>query len=130
MKFLTNVRSFVEKVVALEKRLPWLGGLSNHPDVFRTLYPLLLGLCIFLEPSDIDMGIEPIDSNKQLMAELVGVAEISRPLVANPLIFNLLFKILKRFELQCNMELGSDLLQEHPHRCSVMEGFDPFFLLK
>jgi hypothetical protein len=58
------------------------------------------------------------------MAELVGVAEISRPLVANPLIFNLLFKILKRFEL------GSDLLQQNSHRCSVVEGFDPFFLLK
>ena len=126
MKFLTHLRPFVERVVALENRLLWLGGLTNHPDVFRTLYPLLLGVYTFIGLSN--NGIESIDLDKQLITEFVGVVEIARSFIANPLIFNLLFKILKQCELQFSIELGSDSLQSS-QKCLLVENFNPFFLL-
>lgn len=129
VKFLTQLRSFVERFLIMESRLQWQGGLTNHPDVFRALYPLLLGLLTFLGPADVTYNHMKSSEHDKMVTGMVEVMEMMKPFVDNPLIFNLLLRVLKQFEAQFNMKLGLFSLQSD-QKTLLPENFDPFFLLK
>ncbi|MCO5564739.1 hypothetical protein L7F22_018407 [Adiantum nelumboides] len=114
-RFLEHLRSFVGKFCSLESKLQWLGGLTNHPDVFKALYPLLLGLMVL--SGQVDRITEDTKLViKQTVTEVVEVLEMLKTFVTNPLILNLLAILMRQHGIQ---------VQE----TSLLENFDPFFLL-
>eukprot|EP00250_Pteridium_aquilinum_P018278 c24018_g1_i1 orf=60-7133(+) len=121
-RFLIHLRSYVEKFLILEDRLQWLGGLTNHPDVFRTWYPLLLGLLIFSSPAEVAFDSSESSEEDKISIGVVEVIEKMKASVANPLILNILTRIMRQYDAHNFSLLGvqKDLL---------MENFDPFFLL-
>lgn len=131
MKILMHLKFSVERCLALEGTLQWLGGLSNHPDVFKALYPLLLGLLIFTGSSDAanDDVSGLCAGAKTLSTGLIEITKMMTPLISNPLIFNLLLRVLKAYEVQLGVQLGSCSLQSSKEG-AFLEDFDPFFLLK
>ncbi|KAI5076112.1 hypothetical protein GOP47_0008177 [Adiantum capillus-veneris] len=121
-RFLEHLRSFIGKFLSLESKLQWLGGITNHPDVFKALYPLLLGLMVFSGP--VDRTAEGCSKLviEERVTEIVQVFEMLKTFVTNPLILNLLMILMRQHGIQESLVLG---VQEN----LLSESFDPFFLL-
>ncbi|KAH7422985.1 hypothetical protein KP509_12G034300 [Ceratopteris richardii] len=114
-KFFVHLKAIVEKFCLLESRMQWLGGLTNHPDVFKILYPLLLGLYVF-------SGLSKDFIVEENVAPVLELCELLRTFVTNPLILNLLLKLLEQHGIQPS---PFPIMQGN----TFLESFDPFFLL-
>ncbi|XP_057828205.2 uncharacterized protein LOC131039444 isoform X2 [Cryptomeria japonica] len=131
MKYLSKIISFVKHCIALECSMSWVGGIGNHQDVFKVIYPCLLGLYTFAcHPH----GKEHHNSSqnncqRELLCSFTELTELMIPLLSNPLILNLYIKMLQAYENQLTINLGSKDLQDLKSG-SWCQDFDPYFLIK
>lgn len=130
MKFLSKTILFAKHCNELESSLNWVGGIVNHQDVFKILYPCLLGLYAFaFHP----LGKERNDlsqmCSEELLSRLTELTEWMDPLLSNPLISNLYIMLLQAYENRFTIDLGSKDLQTLKGTAWSWD-FDPYFLVK
>eukprot|EP01018_Ginkgo_biloba_P039090 Gb_02094 [translate_table: standard] len=130
MKFLSKIISFAKHCIDLEGSLSWVGGIVNHQDVFKALYPRLLGLYAFACQS---LGKEHYYSQRnhqeELSSSLAELTGLIAPLLSNPLISSLYIALLRAYDNQLMISLGSEDLQSL-RGSACYEDFDPYFLVK
>lgn len=131
MKFLSKTILFAKHCNKLESSLSWVGGIVNHQDIFKILYPCLLGLYVFaLHP--LGKEYNDLDSQRfseELSSRLTELTKWMDPLLSNPLISNLYIMLLQAYENQFTIDLRSKDLQSSKG-ASWSQDFDPYFLVK
>jgi hypothetical protein len=102
--------------------MQWVGGVTNHQDVFKLVYRSLLGLLTLAGPSY-------DESHKlKLKGKLVELKELLLQLPLNPLVSNALFKVLQAYERHLDVDLGATTLRASMGNV-VCDNFEPFFLI-
>lgn len=130
MKFLSKTILFAKHCNELESSLSWVGGIINHQDVFKILYPCLLGLYAFsFHPFGKERNDLSQKCSEELSSRLNELTELMDPLLSNPLISNLYIMLLQVYENQFIIDLGSKDLQ-NLRGTAWSQDFDPYFLVK
>lgn len=130
MKFLSKTILFAKHCNKLESSLSWVGGIVNHQDIFKILYPCLLGLYVFaLHPLGKEYNDLSQRFSEELSSRLTELAKWMDPLLSNPLISNLYIMLLQAYENQFTIDLRSKDLQSSKG-ASWSQDFDPYFLVK
>jgi thyroid adenoma-associated protein len=102
-QFLQQLVLFVSSYADSGRNVDWIGGLGNHKDAFIVVYAYLLGIYALSPPDPMEK------SNGLKLSEF----SIIRPFLGNPLISKLYSLVTRN-------------LQES----SILDGFDPYFLLR
>eukprot|EP00873_Tetraselmis_striata_P028723 jgi/Tetstr1/448987/TSEL_036212.t1 len=100
----------------------WAGGPANHPDVFRLLYQLLLGLRAAARCG------APGDWAPQVAQQLGAAVEPLAELCLQPALGNLLADTLLLWEKRCAVDLKSMLVVDALGDCFDPD-FDAFYLI-
>lgn len=122
-RFLEQVKSCAELTLRMQEKMPWVGGVTNHQDAFKMVYRRLLGLLIFAGPC--------ISSQAQVLKDqLLEISRLLRQLPLNPLVSNVMYKILQAYETyDAAIDLGSA-----NYRASMglafCDKFEPLFLVE
>ncbi|KAG0480385.1 hypothetical protein HPP92_011243 [Vanilla planifolia] len=123
LRFLRQLLSFAEGFLMIEGQRDWIGGMGNHKDLFLSLYTNLLCLYVLAQHSEslrVDDAIYLCDFSK--------LKRIMEPFLRNPLISNLYSLVIRLHEKMVvsfntqPAELKADT--------SILDGFDPYFLLR
>jgi hypothetical protein len=122
VRFLEQAKSCAQLSIQLQGRMQWVGGVTNHQDVFKLVYRSLLGLLTLAGPSC-------DESHKlELKGKLVELRELLLQLPLNPLVSNALFKVLQAYERHLDVDLGATTLRASMGNV-VCNNFEPFFLI-
>jgi hypothetical protein len=117
-KFLEQVKSCAELTLRMQEKMSWVGGVTNHQDAFKMVYRRLLGLLTFAGPctsSDTD--------------QLLEISSLLQRVPLNPLVSNVMLKVLQAYETHAAIDLGSSA-----YRVSMglafCDKFEPLFLVE
>lgn len=103
-QFLQQLIFLVSDYVDSGRNIDWIGGIGNHKDAFIVVYAYLLGI----------YALSPLDLMGQLNGlELSELSSIIEPFLGNPLISKLYSLVIR-----------------DQQESSVLDGFDPYFLLR
>jgi len=121
-RFLEQAKSCAELTIRMQEKMSWVGGVTNHQDAFKMVYRRLLGLLTFAGPC--------ISSQTQtLKDQLLEISRLLQRLPLNPLVSNVMFKVLQAYETHAAMDLGSAA-----YRVSMglafCDKFEPLFLVE
>ncbi|XP_024527150.1 thyroid adenoma-associated protein homolog [Selaginella moellendorffii] len=125
-KFLDQAVACAKWCLELQRSTHWVGGITNHQDVFKHLYRTLLGLLVLSTPKTTgNSSLSSLQALKGSLLELTSLSEV--PL--SPMISNLLSRLLQAVEHSTGMNLVADSFRASMHD-SYCPDFEPFFLLK
>lgn len=121
-RFLEQAKSCAELTIRMQEKMSWVGGVTNHQDAFKMVYRRLLGLLTFAGPC--------ISSETQtLKDQLLEISGLLQQLPLNPLVSNVMFKVLQAYETHAAIDLGSAA-----YRVSLglafCDKFEPLFLVE
>lgn len=121
-RFLEQTKSCAELTLRMQGKMSWVGGVTNHQDAFKMVYRRLLGLLTFAGPC--------ISSQTQVLKDqLLEISRLLQQLPVNPLVSNVMFKVLQAYETHADIFLDSNA-----YRVSMglafCHKFEPLFLVE
>ncbi|CAM6124686.1 unnamed protein product [Calypogeia fissa] len=130
MKYLERATLCAQLSMQINDRVQWVGGVTNHEEIFRSLYRSLLGLLTFAGPWMEGKGSETgTDSHEEeFVRGLAKVSDLLRQLPLNPLVSNTLVQVLQAYEEQLKVRLGSSEIRA-ALKLAFSASFSPLFLI-
>ncbi|KAG0575047.1 hypothetical protein KC19_VG313400 [Ceratodon purpureus] len=121
-RFLDQAKSCAELTLRMQEKMSWVGGVTNHQDAFKMVYRRLLGLLTFARPCS--------SSQTQVLKEqLLEISRLLQQLPLNPLVSNVMFKVLQAYETHAGIDLDAAA-----YRVSMglafCDKFEPLFLVE
>lgn len=120
-RFLEQAKLCAELTVCMQEKMSWVGGVTNHQDAFKMVYRRLLGLLTFAGPC----------ADNQKVHVRTQISEISRllqQLPLNPLVSNLMYKVLQAYEKHMGIDLCSSAYRL-TMGLAFCDKFEPLFLI-
>jgi hypothetical protein len=106
----------------MQEKMSWVGGVTNHQDAFKMVYRRLLGLLTFAGPC--------ISSQTQVLKDqLLEISRLLQQLPLNPLVSNVMFKVLQAYETHAAIDLDATAYRVGMG-LAFCDKFEPLFLVE
>jgi hypothetical protein len=121
-RFLEQTKSCAELTLRMQEKMSWVGGVTNHQDAFKMVYRRLLGLLTFAGPC--------ISSQTQVLKDqLLEISRLLQQLPLNPLVSNVMFKVLQAYETHAAIDLDATAYRVGMG-LAFCDKFEPLFLVE
>lgn len=110
-----------ELTVCMQEKMSWVGGVTNHQDAFKMVYRRLLGLWTFAGPC-------ADDQKAHVRTQISEISRLLQQLPLNPLVSNLMYKVLQAYEKHMGIDLCSSAYRL-TMGLAFCDKFEPLFLI-